>query len=85
MSKKEKLLRKLLSRPKDFSYDELVTLLHFFDFTEDTSTSGSAVCFRRKKDNKIIMFMHKPHSPKVLKPYQIKDVIEVLEKEGIIQ
>lgn len=84
MSKKDKLLKKLLSKPKDFTYEELKSLLQNYGYEEDTSTSGSAVCFRRMSDNKIIMNMHKPHSPKTLKSYQINDVIELLKEEGIV-
>lgn len=31
MSKKEKLIARLLSRPKDFQYDEAKSLLQYFD------------------------------------------------------
>lgn len=85
MSKKDKLLSRLLSKPKDFTYDELKSLLHYYGYEEDASTSGSAVCFRRMSDNKIIMFMHKPHSPSILKSYQVNDVINALKEEGVIK
>lgn len=32
MSKKEKLLKRFLSKPVDFAFDELVILLKMFDF-----------------------------------------------------
>ncbi|MBR0341060.1 MAG: type II toxin-antitoxin system HicA family toxin [Oscillospiraceae bacterium] len=85
MSKKDKLLHRLLAKPKDFTYDELKSLLHYYGYEEDTSTSGSSVCFRRKTDNKIIMSMHKPHSPNTLKLYQVNDVINILEEEDVIK
>ncbi len=47
MSKKEKLLERLKAKPKDFTYDELKTLLNYLGFNEynKEKTSGSAVKF----------------------------------------
>ncbi len=87
MSKKDKLLNRLLSHPKDFTYDELVTLLGFYGIVEDNlgKTSGSAVKFRRLEDDFVIIMMHKPHSPAVLKDYQVNQVLKDLKKAGIIE
>lgn len=77
MSKLEKLLKRLYSRPKDFTYQEAKTLLEQLGFMEDNKgkTSGSRVWFIHKDGRKIEM--HKPHnSGKTLKPYQLKEVIE---------
>lgn len=84
MSKKEKLLEKLKSKPKDFTYEELKVLLNYLGFIENNKgkTSGSRVVFLNANDVKIVL--HKPHPRNILKPYQIKDVIEVLEKGGLI-
>lgn len=35
MSKKEKLLQRLKSKPKDFTYNEAKTILNKFGFVED--------------------------------------------------
>ena len=32
MGKKDKLIRKIKSRPKDFTFDEAVTLLEYFNY-----------------------------------------------------
>jgi len=42
MSKKDKLVKRFLSRPKDFTWQELVTMLEGFGFTQQTAgkTSG---------------------------------------------
>ena len=47
MSKKEKLIKRLTSKPKDFTYDELKKLLLYFEFCENNKgkTSGSRVVF----------------------------------------
>ena len=83
MSKKEKLLQKLKSNPKDFTFDEMQNLLESFGFQryEKGKTSGSRVKFI-KGNTPIIL--HKPHPRKELLNYQIKQIIEILEKENLL-
>ena len=85
MSKKDKLLAKLLSKPKDFTFNELETLLEYLVFYLDNvgKTSGSRVRFVND-ELRIVIKLHKPHHQKVLLPYQIREVISKLEKGGII-
>ena len=47
MSKKEKLLQRFLNQPKDFTFDELISLLGYFGFTSNNKgkTSGSRIEF----------------------------------------
>ena len=49
MGKRDKLIEKLRSNPKSFTYADAVTLLGFFDYREDNKgkTSGSRVVFRK--------------------------------------
>lgn len=79
MSKKEKLIARLLSRPKDFHYDEAKVLLQYFDFVENSKgrTSGSRVEFIRGNDS---ILLHKPHPSGELKAYQIKQLIDTLKE-----
>ena len=83
MSKAEKLLQRLLSRPKDFTFDELVTLLGHFGYTEVRSgkTGGSRVAFIKDED---YIRLHKPHPRKILKPYQVNNLIQDLEERGLL-
>jgi len=85
MSRKDKLVKRLLGKPKDFSYDELRTLLKLFGYEElkKGKTSGSRVAFVNKKSMHIIR-LHKPHPRKTLKRYQIEYVIESLKEKGVI-
>lgn len=85
MSKKEKLVERLLSKPKDFSYDELKSLLTGFGYAESNKgkTSGSRVAFINEKNSHIIR-LHKPHPKNILKSYQIDLIIEELQKENLI-
>ncbi len=85
MSKDEKLLQRLLSRPKDFTYNELRRLLRSFGYEESNSgkTSGSRVAFICK-ENKHIIRLHKPHPGNELKQYQIELIVEELRSRGLI-
>ncbi len=84
MGQKEKLIRKLKSRPKDFTFDEAETLLKYFTYNRSNKgrTSGSRVMF--VSDEYAPILLHKPHPRKELLDYQIKQLIEVLEQEGLI-
>ena len=85
MSKKEKLLERLLQRPKDFSYAELKSLLSGLDYEEFNKgkTSGSRVAFVNNETTHIIR-LHKPHPKNILKSYQVDLVIEELKNENLI-
>ena len=83
MSQKDKLIVRLKSKPKDFTFDEAKSLLDSCGYVMSTSgkTSGSRVCFIRGKK---IFRMHKPHPRKELLSYQIKELIDELKQEGLL-
>jgi len=78
MSKKEKLIKRFLSMPSDFHYDELVKLLGYFEYSEvkKGKTSGSRVKFENKEGIPIIL--HKPYPSGIIKKYQMKQILEML-------
>lgn len=84
MGQKEKLLRKLRESPKAFTFEDAVTLLGLFDYSISNKgkTSGSRVAFLSKTHPPI--FMHKPHPQKELKAYQAKQLIDILQQEGLL-
>ena len=86
MSKIEKLIQRLLSYPKDFTYSELNKILNHFGYEEMKlgSTSGSRIAFFNS-DTEHIIRLHKPHPGNILKEYQIKLLIEELKKENILK
>jgi hypothetical protein len=49
MSQKEKLIKRLFSHSKDFTYNELKSLLLSFGYKE-VQGAGSRVCFAREKN-----------------------------------
>lgn len=83
MSKKDKLINRLLSRPNDFTFDEMVTLLSYFGYKLKQSGTGSGVKFINENTNEVINF-HKPHPNGVLKRYVLDQVIEKLRKDGLL-
>lgn len=78
MSKKDKLLKRFVSLPNDFHYDEMAKLLGYYQFFEvkKGKTSGSRVKFQNQDGIPIIM--HKPHPSGIMKKYQLKQVKEIL-------
>lgn len=85
MSKKEKLLKRFLSRPKDFEWGELVTLLGEFGYepVKGGKTGGSRARFINNEIG-VVITLHKPHSPSVLKGYQIDQIIAHLTEQGLL-
>ena len=83
MGKDEKAIARLLSKPKDYHYDEAKTLLIRFGFEERNKgrTSGSRVEFIKDKDS---ILLHKPHPNGELKSYQVKQLIEFLKQLKLI-
>jgi len=84
MSKKEKLLQRLTSKPKDFTYNEAKSILNNLGFIEDNKgkTSGSRVVFVNEYGEKVEM--HKPHPGNILKTYQINKLINILKEMEVI-
>ncbi len=85
MGQKEKLIAKLKSKPKDFTFDEAELLLSYFSYhrNDKGKTSGSRVMFESDKYKQKII-LHKPHPRKELLQYQVKQLIQHLKKEGLI-
>jgi len=83
MSIKEKLIIRIKSKPKDFTYNELKTLLISLRFKlhNKGKTSGSRVKFFKSN---IPVILHKPHPKNELPEYQINQILEILEKERLI-
>ena len=85
VGRKEKLLSRFLSKPKDFSYTELKSLLNGFGYSgiRTGKASGSRVAFVQEETKHIIR-LHKPHPLNVLKQYQLDYIEEELKNVGVI-
>ena len=84
MSRLEKEIERLKSKPKDYTYDEVKKLLNKLGFYENNKgrTSGSKVEFLNYNGKKIEL--HKPHPSNVLKVYQINLILKSLKEWRLI-
>jgi len=78
LSKKDKLIARLKSKPLDFTFDELVALMASLGFTLSNKgkTSGSRVSFIK---NGYKITIHRPHRQKTLLGYQVLMLLKDLE------
>ena len=83
MSQKDKLIERLLRKPKDFTFDEMVSLLSYLGFHLKQGGTGSGVKFFRDDSNEVINF-HKPHPNGILKRYVLDQVVEKLRKDDLL-
>ena len=83
MGKKQKLIDRLKTKPKDFTFEEMESLLLSLGFVihHKGKTSGSRVMF---KLGDFSIDLHKPHPQKELPKYQISKILKALEEEGLI-
>lgn len=86
MTKQEKLLKRFLSKPHDFTYYEMKKLLGGLGYQEIRTgkTSGSSVAFINKGTHHFIRF-HKPHPRNIMKRYQLNLVEEELRNREILK
>lgn len=82
MSKLKKALARLTTRPKDFTWGELQTIMRHFDYQEKKG-SGSGRKFIHRT-TKVVVSLHEPHPKPVMKLYAVDIIIEHLKEEGFI-
>ena len=85
MSKKDKLIQRFLNQPKDFTFDELTSLLGHFGFSQNSKgkTSGSRIEFVNTALG-LKYLAHKPHPENVIKGYVIKQIKEFLTENKLL-
>jgi hypothetical protein len=84
MTKHNKLIERLLSKPKDFTWGELTKTLGGLGYEQISGgkTGGSRVRFLSEFYPPIIL--HRPHPKPILKRYQLEAIIELLKEEKLI-
>ena len=84
MGQKEKLIERLKAKPKTFTFDDAESLSQYFHYERSNKgrISGSRIAF--VSDDHPPILMHKPHPRKELLEYQVKQLIEILEQEGLL-
>jgi len=72
-------------QPKDFTYEEMKTLLNRLGYEEENKgkTSGSRVIFFNEQLQHSI-FLHKPHPGNIIKSYLMKYIEDELTAKGLI-
>lgn len=86
MSRRDKALRRFLSRPADLRFDEMSRLLKDLGYEEIKSgkTSGSRVAYLNKLSGHIIR-LHRPHPGNIVKRYQMEMIEDALRARGLIK
>ena len=84
MTKRNKLIERLLTKPRDFTWDELIKVLNAFGYQQVITgkTGGSRIRFLSKNYPPIIL--HKPHPKPILKRYQLEGIIDLLKQENLL-
>lgn len=79
MGKRDELLSRMQSNPKDIRFDEIRNLLLYFGFTERQPSKGSSHFTFRYRDNIITVPKHYP-----INQVYVKKVLELLKDMEII-
>jgi len=84
MSKRDKLVERLLSNPKDFTFEEMSSVLNRFGYSQVKSgkASGSRVAF--SNDERDYIRVHKPHPRSILKDIPSQKFNCRLERKGFV-
>lgn len=85
MNKQEKLLKRFYNMPRDFTFEETVSLFGQFGFHQHNKgvTSGSRVVFVNE-NNGDSYIMHKPHPANIIKGYVMRQIYNYLRAKGYI-
>lgn len=84
MSKAEKALDRLQSKPKDFKWREATAILKRYGF-ELLNTAGSSHKKFYNQEKDILITICRPHPRDILHLYQLNEIIEVLKESGDIK
>ena len=85
MGTKDKLKERFKRKPKDFTYEETVTLLSQLGYAEYNkgATSGSRVRFKNEALGTYID-IHRPHPGSIMKEWMVKTIFQHLRNNGLI-
>jgi hypothetical protein len=83
MSRQQKAIDRFLSKPSDFAWRELQTVMESFSY-ELKTTGGSSRKFIHRETRATFM-THEPHPTRILKAYQVTAAINFLRQEKHIQ
>ena len=84
MGARDKLVKRFLSLPADFSWNELITLLSGFGYYQVKTSKTGGARIRFFHDSLPPIILHRPHPARTLKRYQMEQIQAVLRKEGVL-
>jgi hypothetical protein len=86
MSTRDKLIKRFLAMPKDFTFDEMIRLFVAFGFEVDNKggTSGSRLALVNRVRG-LSYNMHRPHPDNAIKMYVMRQVMEFMVETGLIE
>ena len=84
MGRKEKLLARLQQGPKDFTWDELKTLLKTLGYVQRKTGKKGGSRRRFVHPTAPTITLHKPHPKRIVKQYVMNDILELFRREGMI-
>lgn len=85
MGTKEKLRKRFLAMPSDFTFEEMQRLLEGYGYERSNKgkTSGSRIVFKNAEKRPIML--RKPHLGNIVKEYAMKQVLSELQEAGYIK
>ena len=85
MGTKEKLRKRFLKMPSDFTFDEMQHLLEGYGYKKSDKGRTSGLRIVIKNDDKRPIMLHKPHPNNIVKGYAMQQVYEDLKEAGFIK
>jgi predicted RNA binding protein YcfA (HicA-like mRNA interferase family) len=84
MSSKEKLVKRFLSLPRDFTFEEVIRLFALCGFVLSNKghSSGSRVAFVHDDE---VFTMHKPHPGNIVKRGTLRNIKEYLDDKQLLE
>lgn len=85
MGSKEKLIERFKKQPKDFTFEETLSLLGYFGYVKHNKgvTSGSRIRFKNEETGQYID-IHRPHPGSIMKAWMMKAIYQHLKNNGLI-
>ncbi|NOT20453.1 MAG: type II toxin-antitoxin system HicA family toxin [Sideroxydans sp.] len=86
MSKEQKRKDRLTKTPppKDFRWEELVSVMNDFGFEFDSSSGGSHGHFVLKSDKDKTISSYRPHPSGIMYSIQLKEIVKKLKEWGML-
>lgn len=85
MGAKEKLIERFKKLPKDFTFEESLSLLGYFGYIRHNkgATPGSRIRFKNEETGQYID-IHRPHLGSIMKAWMMKVIYQHLKNNGLI-